>query len=98
MAFATQNTQIASLGGNLKILTCTYSAAVGDAAGTITIGAGVVYNVCVSQNTASGAYPAAVQWSYSAPTGTNMTGTLTIYHNPGQAIASGGGAISVLYR
>lgn len=77
MAFATANVKSVSLGGALKLTVGDWSGAAGDVPGTITIGAGKVYQAQFLPNLTSGPAPIDVAVS---PSGTAGIVTLTVYN------------------
>ena len=78
MAFATSNVRSCSLGGNLRLTVGDWTGAQADAAGTITLAAGKVYQAQFLGNVASGEYTPMVQVS---PSGTAGIVTLTVYNS-----------------
>ena len=78
MAFATSNVRSCSLGGNLRLTVGDWSGSQADAAGTITLAAGKVYQAQFLGNITSGEYTPMVQVS---PSGTAGIMTLTVYNS-----------------
>lgn len=78
MAFATTNVRSCSLGGNLKLTVGDWTGAQADAAGTITLAAGKVYQAQFLPNvTGTVEYQPMVAVS---PSGTAGIVTLTVYN------------------
>ncbi len=77
MAFATSNVRSCSLGGNLRLTVGDWTGAQADAAGTLTLAAGKVYQAQFLPNITSGEYTANVLVS---PSGTAGIVTLTVYN------------------
>ncbi len=78
MAFATSNVRSCSLGGNLKLTVGDWTGAQADAAGTITVAAGKVYQAQFLPNVTDGEYQPMVAVS---PAGTSGIVTLTVYNS-----------------
>lgn len=77
MAFATTNVRSCSLGGNLRLTVGDWTGAQADAAGTLTLAAGKVYQAQFLGNGTSGEFNVNVQVS---PSGTAGILTLTVYN------------------
>ena len=78
MAFATSNVRSCSLGGNLRLTVGDWTGAQADAAGTLTLAAGKVYQAQFLPNITSGKYQPAVAVS---PSGTAGIVTVTVYNS-----------------
>lgn len=78
MAFATSNVKSASIGGAYKLTTGDWTGAQADAAGTLTVAAGKVYQAQFLPNLTSGEYQPAIAIS---PSGTSGIVTVTVYNS-----------------
>ena len=78
MAFATSNVRSCSLGGNLKLTVGDWTGSQADAAGTLTVAAGKVYQAQFLPNITSGEYQPSIAVS---PSGTAGIVTVTVYNS-----------------
>lgn len=78
MAFATSNVRSCSLGGNLRLTVGDWTGAAADAAGTLTLAAGKVYQAQFLPNVTN--VPREVNVAVS-PSGTAGIVTLTVYNS-----------------
>lgn len=78
MAFSTSNVRRCSLGGNLKLTVGDWTGAAGDAAGTLTVEAGKVYQAQFLPNVTAVAREVNVAVS---PSGSSGIVTLTVYNS-----------------
>lgn len=78
MAFATSNVKSCSLGGNFRLTTGDWSGNQADAAGTMTVAAGKVYQAQFLPNITSGEYQPEIRIS---PSGTSGILTVTVYNS-----------------
>ena len=77
MPFATSNVRSCSLGGNIRLTVGDWTGAQADAAGTMTLAAGKVYQAQFLPNITSGEFQAALAVS---PSGTAGIVTVTVYN------------------
>jgi hypothetical protein len=77
MAFATSNVRSCSLGGNLRLTVGDWTGAQADAAGTLELAAGKVYQAQFLANVTAGEFNTPVNVS---PSGTAGILTLTVYN------------------
>lgn len=87
MAFATSNVRVESL-GHSWLTTGTWTGAVGDAAGTLTVPGQQVLSGKFDTNLSSGGPTAPVAWSFSASNGVS---TVSVYYH--QTVTDGKFAI-----